>query len=98
MTVLVTGATGFIGGHVVDALKRRGVTPRVLARPGEPVDRLAALGVEILRGDLGDEASLRAVVAGVDRILHCAARTGPWGPAEEYRIANVRGLSTLLEA
>lgn len=98
MTVLVTGATGFIGGHVVDALKRRGETPRVLARPGEPVDRLAALGVEIVRGDLADADSLATAVAGVDRVLHCAARTGPWGPVEEYRIANVRGLSALLDA
>lgn len=98
MTVLVTGATGFIGGHVVDALKRRGVTPRVLARRGEPVDRLAALGVEIVRGDLGDDASLAAAVEGVDRVLHCAARTGPWGPVEEYRTANVRGLAALLDA
>ncbi len=98
MTVLVTGASGFIGGHVVDALVRRGVTPRVLARPGEPVDRLVALEVEIVRGDLGDAASLRAAAAGMERVLHCAARTGPWGPADEYRTANVQGLSALLEA
>jgi nucleoside-diphosphate-sugar epimerase len=98
MTVLVTGATGLIGGHVVDMLKRRGLTPRVLARPDETVDRLATLGVEIVRGDLGDEASLTAAVADVDRVLHCAARTGPWGPPEEYLIANVRGLSALLDA
>jgi nucleoside-diphosphate-sugar epimerase len=98
MTVLVTGATGLIGGHVVDALRRRGVVQRVLVRPGEAVDRLEAAGVEIVRGDLADAPTLGAAVAGVERVLHCAARTGPWGPVAEYRTANVRGLTALLDA
>lgn len=98
MTVLVTGATGLIGGHVVEALRRRSLAARALVRPGEAVGRLEGLGVEIVRGDLADAKSLPAAVAGVERVLHCAARTGPWGPEAEYRAANVSGLSALLEA
>jgi len=97
MTVLVTGATGLLGGHVVDLLVERGERVRALARPGEDVARLRGMDVEIARGDLADRASLEAAVRGVERVLHCAARTGPWGPEAEYEAANVRGLEDLID-
>lgn len=97
MTFLVTGATGFLGSHVADVLVERGEHVRVLARPNEDATRLEGLGVEVCRGDLGDRQSLEAAVRGVDRVLHCAARTGPWGPEEEYETANIRGLKALVE-
>jgi nucleoside-diphosphate-sugar epimerase len=53
--------------------------------------------VDVRVGDLGDAGSLKQAVSGVDRLLHCAARTGPWGPKDEYAVANVIGLRTLLE-
>ena len=98
MTVLVTGAGGFLGGHLVDLLLERGESVRVLARPDEDVARLAQSGVEICRGDLTDYASLEAVMGGVKRVLHCAARTGPWGPEQEYKRVNVYGVKMLVEA
>jgi nucleoside-diphosphate-sugar epimerase len=97
MIVLVTGATGLLGSHVVDLLLERGERVRALARPGEDVTRLLAQGVEVVWGDMGDRASLAAAVASVARVLHCAARTGPWGPEVEYAAANVRGLTDLIE-
>ena len=97
MPVLVTGATGFLGSHLVDLLVERGESVRALVRPGEAVDQLPRAGVEICWGDMADRASLQAAVAGVDRVLHCAARTGPWGPRSEYEIANIRGLEMLLD-
>jgi 2-alkyl-3-oxoalkanoate reductase len=96
--VLVTGATGLLGSHVVDLLVERRETVRVLIRPGERAPCLERADVEIARGDLGDPASLAAAVRGVDRVLHCAARTGPWGPRAEYETSNVRGLQALLNA
>jgi nucleoside-diphosphate-sugar epimerase len=48
------------------------------------------------RGDVADPAALEAGLEGVDRVLHCAARTGPWGPEAEYRRTNVDGLETLV--
>ena len=98
MTVLVTGAGGFLGGHLVDLLVERGDRVRVLARPGEDVVRLDEAGVEVCRGDLRDRASLDAAVAGVDSVLNCAARTGSWGPESEFRDVNVTGLEALVRA
>lgn len=96
MPVLVTGATGLLGSHVVDLLIERGESTCALVRPGEDVDHLKRAGVDIRWGDLGDRASLQAAVSGTDRVLHCAARTGPWGPRSEYETVNIRGLEALL--
>jgi nucleoside-diphosphate-sugar epimerase len=98
MTVLVTGATGFLGSHLTDLLLERGEHVRALVRPGEGVSGLAHPSVEICRGDMGDRAALQTAVRGVDRVLHCAARTGPWGPQAAYAAVNVRGLQTLVES
>jgi 2-alkyl-3-oxoalkanoate reductase len=98
VTVLVTGATGLLGSHVVDLLLERGERPRVLVRPGEGLNGLAAADVEVRRGDVADRDAVEDAVDGVDRILHCAARTGPWGPEAEYRRTNLVGLETLLKA
>ena len=97
MTVLVTGATGLLGSHVVDALLERGDTLRALVPHAEPgsLDPLRALDVEVVTGDVRDRAALEAAVDGVDCVLHCAARTGPWGPEAEYQSTNVVALATL---
>ncbi|MBZ5495953.1 MAG: NAD-dependent epimerase/dehydratase family protein [Acidobacteriia bacterium] len=97
MPVLVTGATGLLGSHLVDLLIERGESVRALVRPGEGTDCWARAGVDICRGDLSDRASLEAAVHGVDRVLHCAARTGVWGPRREYEITNIQGLESLLK-
>ncbi len=97
MTVLVTGGGGFLGSHVVDLLLEQGESVRILARPVEDVTRLAEAGVDVHRGDMADRASLESAVAGVDRVLHCAARTGSWGPPAEYESINVLGLKALIE-
>ena len=98
MKVLVTGATGFIGSHLPAMLVENGDKVRILARPGEDVKGLAQTGVEVYRGDLSDRTSLEAALDGIGRVLHCAARTGPWGPQAEYEIVNVQGLKTLVDA
>jgi 2-alkyl-3-oxoalkanoate reductase len=96
MTVLVTGAGGFLGSHVTELLVEAGERPRVLLRAGESVRAVAPSDVEAHVGELGDRAALEAALSGVDRVLHCAARTGPWGPAMEYERTNVQGLETLV--
>jgi 2-alkyl-3-oxoalkanoate reductase len=98
MTVLVTGAAGFLGGHVTDLLLASGERPRVLIRPGEGLSPSAQANVDVHRGDVGDRAALEPALRGVDRVLHCAARCGPWGPAAEYESTNVRALQTLVRA
>jgi nucleoside-diphosphate-sugar epimerase len=98
MTILVTGAGGFLGGHLVDLLVERGESVRILARPDEDVTRLAQSGVDVCRGDLTDYPSLEAAMSGVKCALNCAARTGPWGPEHEYKQVNVHGVKMLVEA
>ena len=95
MTTLITGATGLVGSHLIDLLLERDERVRALVCPGDSVKRLTQANVEICWGDLSDRTSLGAAVRGVDRVLHCAARTGPWGLQEAYRMVNVRGLQTL---
>ena len=96
MNVLVTGATGLLGSHLVDLLVETGERPRALVQPGADATTLAAAGADVHSGDVRDCAVLEAAMRGVDYVLHCAARTGPWGPDEEYESTNVRALETLI--
>ncbi len=73
MTVLVTGATGFIGPHVVHALRARETPVRALVREPARATRLAAWGAELVAGDVTDPASLRTACEGVDCIVHLVA-------------------------
>jgi nucleoside-diphosphate-sugar epimerase len=97
-TCLITGATGFVGSHLAEACRERGWTVRALARQGSDTARLIELGVEIIIGDLADNALPPALLEGVDVVFHCAARVGDWGPLADYRVVNVEGLRRLLEA
>ena len=98
MTVLVTGAAGFLGSHVSTLLVTRGVRPRALIHPNDDAGRLARADADVYTADIGDRSAIAAALAGVDRVIHCAARTGPWGPAAEYERTNVRALGTLVRA
>ncbi len=96
MTTLVTGAAGFLGSHLTELLVVAGERPRALVRPGESAPALAHADVDVHVGDLSDRAALEQAMSGVERVLHCAARTGPWGPESEYERVNVRGLETMV--
>ena len=74
---LVTGATGFVGRHLVDALRRSGRPVRVLARDPNKFHTVFpdASGIELCRGDIGDPTSLTGAVRGVDVIYHLAGVT-----------------------
>jgi NADH dehydrogenase len=73
VTVLVTGGTGFVGPHIVHALRARELPVRALVRDRRKGSRLAAWGVELVEGDVTDPASLRAAVAGADVVVHLVA-------------------------
>jgi len=92
MTVLVTGAAGFLGSHVTKLLLEQGERPRVLIRRGESSSFWRPGDVDARLGDITDSSSLKSAMAGVDRVIHCAARTGPWGPKHEYQSTNVDAL------
>jgi len=98
MTVLVTGAAGFLGSHVTDLLLEVSQPTRALIRPGENPDSLAAAGADVRAADIRDASAVTAAVRGVDLVVHCAARTGPWGPRSEYEQTNVHALQVLVQA
>ncbi|HZT42653.1 MAG TPA: hopanoid-associated sugar epimerase [Chthonomonadaceae bacterium] len=102
MSILVTGATGFVGSHVARLLTARGEHIRVLARPHSRRDNLADLDarlVEVVCGDLTDPASLRTAVQSCTALYHVAADYRLWAkdPQDLYR-ANVEGTRHLLQA
>jgi nucleoside-diphosphate-sugar epimerase len=80
--VAVTGATGFVGLHLVSALARRGGNIRLLVRRWSPVPSLPGVEAEIVLGDLADEAALRRLVDGADTVIHAAGLIKARAPAD----------------
>lgn len=71
---LVTGASGFIGAHVLRAALEAGAEARALVRAGSDRANVEGLAVEVVEGELSDAASLERAMAGVDTLFHVAAR------------------------
>lgn len=95
---LVTGATGFIGGHAAERLAREGRRVRCLVRAGGDTSRLEGLDVETVVGDLTDARSLAAATAGCRDVVHCGALVSDWATTDEIASVNVAGTRHLLEA
>jgi dihydroflavonol-4-reductase len=94
---LVTGATGFLGSHVVRLLVRRGDEVRALVRPTSDLHGLAELDVASTRGDVLDRRAVRRALRGVDRVFHVAGTTNLRLPREETFALNVEGTRIVLE-
>lgn len=97
MKALVTGATGFVGGHLVDRLLERGDTVTALVRSPARAAEAAGRGVRLIRGDLSDLSALREAASGQDVVYHVAALTGAVDEAE-FMLANRDGTSNLARA
>lgn len=101
MPVLVTGASGFLGGRLAEMLMSEGEQVTVLARSTSDLSHLSASrpdALRIVRGDLTDRDSLQDAVRGVTHIFHCAAASTDWASMEVYLDSNVRGTEMLLAA
>jgi nucleoside-diphosphate-sugar epimerase len=98
MPVLVTGASGFLGGRLAELLVEQGVEVIALARATSDVRHLSHLPIRIARGDLADQEKLKDLVCDVSHIYHCAACSTDWERWETYREANVIGTENLLAA
>jgi nucleoside-diphosphate-sugar epimerase len=101
--VLVTGATGFTGGHLAQHLAALGDEVKALVRPRSrakfDASPLAKHGIVAVDGDLGDAAAVRRAAAGVDVVYHIAATYREAGqPDTAYRAINVDGTRHVLEA
>jgi dihydroflavonol-4-reductase len=96
--VFLTGGTGFVGGRVAAALRARGDEVVALVRSPE---KAAGLDAELVTGDLGDEAAIRAGMEGADALIHAAAeyRIGiPESERPRMRDVNVGGTERVLDA
>lgn len=93
--VFVTGATGFVGRHLVDRLVAHGMQVRALVRPTSDTAHLESAGVELVPGDLRDEKAIRRGVEGADIVYHLAAVTAA-RTDREYASTNSDGTAALL--
>jgi dihydroflavonol-4-reductase len=98
LKALVTGASGFLGAHIVRELLNDGASVRALIRSGSDRRNLAGVDVEVVTGDLLDKQSLAKALKGCDTLFHAAADYRLWvkDPASMYA-ANVEGTENVLE-
>lgn len=97
MKALVTGATGFVGSHLVNQLLEQGHQVTALVRSLERAAPLAERGTRLVLGDLADTDAIRAASHGQDVVLHSAAMTGAVNEAE-FMAANRDGTSRIVDA
>jgi NADH dehydrogenase len=94
--ILVTGGTGFVGGHVVHALRADGRDVRCLVRDRRRGERLQAWGCELIEGDVTRPETLQAAAAGCEAVVHLVAIRQ--GRPEQFRRIMVDGTRNLLAA
>jgi acetylornithine/succinyldiaminopimelate/putrescine aminotransferase/nucleoside-diphosphate-sugar epimerase len=95
---LITGATGFIGGHLAQRLVQEGYQVRCLVRATSDTSLVDKLDVEIAVGDLTRARSLARAAEGCRYVFHCGARVSDWATTKEIARVNVQGTRNLLEA
>ncbi len=98
MKVLVTGATGFIGGNVARALRSRGYEVKALVRPASSTLNIDGIGIEPAPGDVRDRESVSMALKGCQGVIHCAGLYTYWTPDPSliYEV-NVTGTKIVLE-
>ncbi|MBI4512964.1 MAG: complex I NDUFA9 subunit family protein [Gemmatimonadetes bacterium] len=97
MKVLVTGATGFVGGAIAEELAKRGHAIRALARHAAKAGRLRELGAEFTPGDIAGPATFAGALRGCDAVIHLVGIIQEKGKASFQRI-HVDGTANVLQA
>ncbi len=98
MKILITGATGLLGGHLIKEVQQRGEQLRALVLPVEDAEKLVAQGVEVVRGDITEAETLGPAVKDIDLVFHLAGMMGVWRPLADYHRVNVTGSENLYRA
>jgi nucleoside-diphosphate-sugar epimerase len=92
----ITGATGFVGQHLVGTLARHGFRVRLLVRRWKPVPSLQGVEAEIVLGDLGEDRALKELVTGVDAVIHAGGLIKARDPADFHKV-NTEATARLAE-
>ncbi|MBM7061667.1 NAD-dependent epimerase/dehydratase family protein [Pseudomonas sp. UL073] len=98
MRILVTGASGFIGGRFARFALEQGLSVRVNGRRPDAVEQLVSRGAEFVQGDLSDPALVQRLCRGVEAVVHCAGAVGVWGSYEHFHQANVTVTENIIAA
>lgn len=98
MRILITGASGFIGGRFAADALAHGLEVRCSGRKASAMQWLSELGGEVVAGDLLDSAFIASASSGCEAIVHCAGAVGTWGSYAHFYQANVQATENLLAA
>ncbi|HEX8543393.1 MAG TPA: NAD(P)-dependent oxidoreductase [Pseudomonas sp.] len=98
MKILITGASGFIGGRFARFALEQGFDVRVNGRRAEGVEHLVRRGAEFVQGDLIDPELVRELCRDVDAVVHCAGAVGVWGRKQDFVLGNVQVTENVVEA
>ncbi|RBJ79777.1 NAD-dependent epimerase/dehydratase family protein [Pseudomonas sp. MWU12-2534b] len=98
MKILVTGASGFIGGRFARFALEQGLEVRVNGRRAEAVEHLVRRGAEFIPGDLSDADLVRELCRDVDTVVHCAGAVDLWGRYQDFHLGNVLVTENVVEA
>jgi len=97
MRILVTGASGFIGGRFARFALEQGLSVRVNGRRPEAVEHLVKRGAEFVAGDLSDPQLVQSLCQDVEAVVHCAGAVGVWGSYQHFYQANVAVTENVVE-
>ncbi|HQO09625.1 MAG TPA: NAD-dependent epimerase/dehydratase family protein [Clostridiales bacterium] len=96
--VLITGASGFIGSHIVELFADKHIPAVCLVRNSSDTAFLKNLGLEPVYGDIKDTESLRSALKDIDFVIHTAGKSSDWGGYQDFYDNNVSGTINILEA